>query len=62
MAEGIVDRAQALFASRQFRQGMDLLGQAARSGDAGALEMLAAMVHPDTFRFAHHESAFRRLP
>ena len=43
MAEGIVDRAQALFASRQFRQGMDLLGQAARSGDAGALEMLAAM-------------------
>jgi len=27
-----------------------------------SLEMLAAMVHPDTFRFAHHESAFRRLP
>lgn len=43
MAEGVVDKARALFAARQFRQGMDLLSQAARSGDANALEMLAGM-------------------
>jgi prolyl 4-hydroxylase len=43
MTNDVVDKAQALFASRQFRQGMDLLSQAAKSGDAGALEMLASM-------------------
>jgi prolyl 4-hydroxylase len=43
MVERVVDRAQALFGSGQYRQGMDLLSQAARSGDAGALEMLASM-------------------
>jgi prolyl 4-hydroxylase len=43
MVEEVVDKARALFASRQLRQGMDLLSQAARNGDAGALEMLAGM-------------------
>lgn len=43
MAEHVVDEAQRLFGSGQFRQGMDLLSRAARAGDAGALEMLASM-------------------
>ena len=43
MVERVVDRAQELFGSGQFPQGLDLLGEAARSGDAGALEMLATM-------------------
>jgi prolyl 4-hydroxylase len=43
MVEGVVDKARELFASRQLRQGMDLLSQAARGGDACALEMLAGM-------------------
>lgn len=43
MAQGVVEKAQALFGAGQSRQGMDLLSQAARSGDAGALEMLAGL-------------------
>ena len=43
MTATVVDKARDLFGSGQYRQGMDLLGQAAQSGDAGALEMLANM-------------------
>ena len=43
MTAAVTDKARALLGSGQYRQGLDLLGQAARSGDAGALEMLAAM-------------------
>ncbi|HEY0628139.1 MAG TPA: 2OG-Fe(II) oxygenase [Sphingomicrobium sp.] len=43
MTERSVDKARALFGSGLYRQGMDLLSQAARSGDADALEMLASM-------------------
>lgn len=32
-----------MFAAEQYRQGLDLLGEAARAGDAGALEMLAGL-------------------
>ena len=39
----VVDQAQALFGSGQHRQGMDLLSQAARSGDADAIELLASL-------------------
>ena len=38
-----MDRAEALFGSGRHQQGMDLLAEAARSGDADALEMLAGM-------------------
>jgi prolyl 4-hydroxylase len=43
MAQGVVEKAKALLGSGQARQGMDLLSQAARSGDACAIELLAGM-------------------
>lgn len=43
MTNQVAEKAQAMFAAEQYRQGMDLLSEAARAGDAGALEMLAGL-------------------
>lgn len=43
MKSNVAADAEALFNAGRLQQGMDLLGGAARQGDAGALEMLAGM-------------------
>lgn len=43
MASNTIDKASALFAAGQHQQGLGLLAEAARQGDADALEQLAAM-------------------